>query len=126
MSETVTQAGGGTQFHVGTGSTGTIQYRWLDSPNKGTAVSANDCSDFHVLGSSSSYGVGDTNYHTLSTGRSSGDCFVLQGRTQPGPGQHGQPRRQGAAVTQVARRRGGGRPRAGGARRRHARGRVGR
>jgi hypothetical protein len=85
MTEAVSQAGGGTQFHIGSGSSGLAQYRWLDSPNKSTVVSANDCADLHVLGSVSSYGVGDTSYHGLFTGIA-GTCFILQGRTQAGQG----------------------------------------
>ena len=41
MSESLGQAGGGTQFHISSGASGLAQYRWLDSPNKGTVVSAN-------------------------------------------------------------------------------------
>jgi|tagenome__1003787_1003787.scaffolds.fasta_scaffold17547925_1 hypothetical protein len=83
LTESVSTWGGGTQFHISTGS-GSAQFRWLDSPNKTTVISGNSCSDLTLYGSSS-IGVGDTNYHTLFGG-SSGTCFVLRGRTSAGSG----------------------------------------
>jgi hypothetical protein len=85
MTESVSQAGGGTQYHIGSASTGAVQYHWSDSPNKSNLVSVNRCSDFALLGGPSSYGVGDTSWHTIYSG-ASGTCFVLQGRTQTGQG----------------------------------------
>jgi hypothetical protein len=84
LSESLSQAGGGTQFHISSGGS-LVQYRWLDSPSKSTLVSANTCTDFYLLGSPSSYGVGDTSYHSLFSG-GPGQCFVLQGRTGAGQG----------------------------------------
>jgi hypothetical protein len=84
LSESLTQWGGGTQFHISTGGS-LVQYRWLDSPNKTTVISGNNCTDFGLLGSASSYGVGDTSYHSLFNG-GQGQCFVLQGRTGSGQG----------------------------------------
>jgi hypothetical protein len=84
LTESLSQWGGGTQFHISTGGSA-VQYRWLDSPNKTTVISANNCTDFGLLGSSSAYGVGDTSYHTLYNG-SQGQCFILQGRTGAGQG----------------------------------------
>jgi hypothetical protein len=86
MSESLSQAGGGTQYHVSTGGTGIAQYRWVDSPNKGTVVSANYCTDLNVHGSVQTIGIGDTNYHTLFSGGSQGECFVVQGHVQYGQG----------------------------------------
>ncbi len=86
MTESLSQAGGGTQFHISSGSSGVAQYRWLDSPNKSNVVSANNCSDLHVIGSVASYGVGDTGYHWLFTNGFAGQCFILQGHTNPGQG----------------------------------------
>ena len=85
LTTTTSRYGGnpGTQFHVSTGGAA-IQYRWLDSPSRSMVISANDCFDFSVLGSSSSYGAGDTGYHTLWANGPSAYCFVLQGRTQSG------------------------------------------
>lgn len=84
LTESLSQAGGGTQFHISTGGS-LVQYRWLDLPNKSTVISANSCSDFSLLGSPSSYGVNDTSYHSLYSGVPS-QCFVLQGRTGAGQG----------------------------------------
>jgi hypothetical protein len=84
MTESLSQAGGGTQFHISTGGS-LIQYRWLDSPNKGTVVSSNTCTDFALLGNVASYGVGDTSYHSLYYG-AQGQCFILQGHVQYGQG----------------------------------------
>jgi hypothetical protein len=86
LTEALSRAGGGsgTQYHVSTGGA-VVQYRWLDSPNKSTVISANSCGDFALFGSPSSYGVGDTTYHSLWNGASQ-TCFVLQGRTAAGQG----------------------------------------
>jgi hypothetical protein len=84
MTESLSQAGGGTQFHISTGGS-LIQYRWLDSPNKSNVVSANTCTDFALLGSVAGYGVGDTGYHSLYSG-TQGQCFILQGHTNAGQG----------------------------------------
>src|SRR5690349_24623820 len=66
LTESLSRIGGGngTQFHVSSGGS-LIQYRWDDSPNKSTVISANSCSDGSVVGAPASYGVGDTSYHTL-------------------------------------------------------------
>jgi len=72
-----------TQYHITTGGSA-VQFRWVDSPNKSTVISANDCGDLALYGSSS-YGVGDTGYHTLFNGASN-QCFVLRGRTGSGQG----------------------------------------
>jgi hypothetical protein len=74
----------GSQFHISTGGS-LVQYRWLDSPSKSTVISINTCSDWAVLAAPSSYGVGDTSYHSLYNG-ASGQCFVLRGRTAAGQG----------------------------------------
>ena len=84
LTESLSKWGGGTQFHISTGGSA-VQYRWLDSPNKTTVISGNSCTDFSLLGSASTYGVGDTSYHGLFNG-ASGQCFVLQGRTGAGQG----------------------------------------
>jgi hypothetical protein len=73
----------GTQFHISTGGS-LVQFRWLDSPNKDTVISGNSCTDLSLYGSSS-YGIGDTSYHSLFSG-ASGTCFVLRGRTAAGEG----------------------------------------
>ncbi len=87
LTESLSRYGGGqgTQYHVSTGGA-TVQYRWLDSPSKSTVISVNNCGDFTLLGNSSSYGAGDTSYHTLWSNGTSGWCFVVQGRTQAGQG----------------------------------------
>jgi hypothetical protein len=72
-----------TQYHITTGGSA-VMFRWLDSPNKTTVISGNSCTDLSLYGSSS-YGVGDTGYHTLFNGPS-GSCFVLRGRTGSGQG----------------------------------------
>jgi hypothetical protein len=86
LTESLSQAGGGsgTQYHVSAGGS-LVQYRWLDSPNKSTVISANTCQDMALLGGSSAYGVGDTSYHGLWNG-SGGVCFILRGRTGAGQG----------------------------------------
>jgi hypothetical protein len=84
LTESLSRWGGGTQFHISSGGSA-VQYRWLDSPNKTTVISGNSCTDFSLLGSASTYGVGDTSYHGLFNG-AAGQCFVLQGRTGAGQG----------------------------------------
>ena len=84
LTEAISQAGGGTQFHISAGGS-LVQYRWLDSPNKTTVISGNSCTDYGLLGSASTYAVGDTSYHSLFSGYQ-GQCFVLQGRTGSGQG----------------------------------------
>jgi hypothetical protein len=74
-----------TQYHVSSGGA-PVAYRWLDSPAKSTVISVNDCTDYHLLGGSSSYGAADTSYHTLWGNGLSGWCFVVSGRTQAGQG----------------------------------------
>jgi hypothetical protein len=84
LSESVSTYGGGTQYHIATGTDGWSSFRWLDSPNKVTVISNNACTDLSNLGSSS-YGVGDTSYHALFQGTTS-QCFVVRGRTASGQG----------------------------------------
>jgi hypothetical protein len=85
MTEAVSQAGGGTQYHIGTNSSGWVQYRWLDSPNKWTLVSVNNCGDLALLGGPSGYAAADTTYHAIYYGPAA-TCFELNGRTQDGQG----------------------------------------
>jgi hypothetical protein len=84
LTETTSSYGGGTQYHVTTGGS-VVQYRWLDSPIKGTVISANTCADAAMLGQAS-YGVSDTAYRTIWSSGYSQACFILRGRTQPGQG----------------------------------------
>jgi hypothetical protein len=72
-----------TQYHITSGGSA-VSFRWLDSPNKSTVISGNSCTDLSLYGSSS-YGVGDTGYHTLFNGVPS-QCFYLRGRTGSGQG----------------------------------------
>jgi len=87
LTETLSRYGGtpGNQYHVSSGGAA-VQYRWVDSPSKATVISVNDCTDYHLLGGSSSYSAGDTGYHTLWSNGVSGWCVVIQGRTQAGQG----------------------------------------
>ncbi len=62
-----------------------VSFRWLDTPAKATVISANSCADWALLGSSSSYAVNDTSYHSLFQG-GAGHCFVMRGRTASGQG----------------------------------------
>ena len=48
-------------------------------------MSGNSCSDWGLLGSTATIGVNDTSYHTLFGG-STGQCFVMRGRTASRPG----------------------------------------
>ena len=59
-------------------------YRWLDSPNKTTVISANTCCRSDPCGRHQ-INVGDTGYHWLFSA-SPGACFVLRGRTAAGSG----------------------------------------
>jgi hypothetical protein len=75
--------GGGTQFHISTSGDGSVSYRWLDGDmTKTTVISANSCTDFGQFGSSTFLG-GDITYHQLFAA-SSGQCFLLRGRTTAG------------------------------------------
>jgi hypothetical protein len=85
LTESTSTYGGGTQYHIATGTDGWSSYRWLDSPSKATVISNNTCSDWWLLGNTSGYSAGDTSYHALFAG-SSGQCFVVRGRTQVGQG----------------------------------------
>jgi hypothetical protein len=73
-----------TQYHVSSTGDGWVSYRWLDSPNKTTVISANGCSDLALFGNSV-FGVNDTSYHALYPG-GAGQCFLLRGRTSSGSG----------------------------------------
>jgi hypothetical protein len=84
MSESLSTWGGGTQFHIAQGTDGWVSYRWLDSPNKVTVISANNCGDWSLI-NSSTYGAGDTSYHALFNSYA-GRCFVMRGRTASGQG----------------------------------------
>ena len=84
LTESTSTYGGGTQFHVATDSDGNVYFRWLDSPNKTTVISANYCSDWALI-NSNVHGVGDTSYHYLFNG-TPGYCFVMRGRTGSGQG----------------------------------------
>src|SRR3954452_24969330 len=85
LTETTSTYGAGTQFHISSGTDGWASFRWLDSPNKTTVISANSCSDLSLLGSAASIGVGDTGYHNLFQGGQA-QCFVMRGRTGSGQG----------------------------------------
>ena len=84
LTESTSTYGRGTQYHITVGGS-TVEFRWLDSPNKITVISANACSDWNQVNGSSVYGVNDTGYHTLFNG-SGGQCFVMRGRTASGQG----------------------------------------
>src|SRR3954470_11380042 len=84
LSESTSTYGNGTQFHIASGTDGNVSFRWLDSPNKVTVVSANYCSDWSQI-NASTYGVGDTSYHVLFNA-GDGFCFVMRGRTASGQG----------------------------------------
>jgi hypothetical protein len=85
LTQTLSTYGGGTQFHIATGTDGWVAFRWLDSPTKITVVSGNACSDWSLIGQNPTIGVGDTGYHSLFQGFT-GQCFVLRGRTGAGEG----------------------------------------
>ncbi len=83
LGPTTTTYGGGTQFHISQDGDDSVSYRWLDGDlTKTTVISGNNCSDFALLGKST-FGPGDTSYHTLFNGITS-QCFVLRGRTDSG------------------------------------------
>jgi hypothetical protein len=84
LTESVATWGGGTQFHISAGGDGWAAFRWLDSPNKTTVISANGCTDYSLLGSQT-YPVNDTGYRNLFWGPG-GACFVMRGRTAAGSG----------------------------------------
>lgn len=71
------------QFTISSGGPHPAQFRWLDSPNTSTNVFAASCADNAQIGSTRTYGVGDTSYQTFFTG-SSGTCFKLWGQTTSG------------------------------------------
>jgi hypothetical protein len=85
LTETTSSAGGGTQYHISTGTDGWVSYRWLDAPTKTTVVSGNSCSDLSLFGSPATIGVNDTGYKALFNG-GGGLCFILRGRTASGSG----------------------------------------
>jgi hypothetical protein len=85
LTETLSTYGGGTQFHIATGTDGWVAFRWLDSPTKITVVSGNACPDWSQIGNSQTIGSGDVEYHSLFQGFA-GECFVLRGRTASGQG----------------------------------------
>jgi hypothetical protein len=72
------------EFHISSSGDGWAAFRWIDSPNKTTVISANQCSDLSAYGQDT-IGAGDTSYHNLFRG-SSGQCFLLRGRTASGSG----------------------------------------
>jgi hypothetical protein len=84
LTETAVTWGGGTQFHISSSGDGTAYFRWLDSPNKTTVISANGCTDGTLFGTAT-IGVGNTNYAGLFSA-SAGFCFVVRGRTAIGSG----------------------------------------
>src|SRR6202008_286563 len=53
LSESLSTYGGGTQFHIASGTDGSVSFRWLDAPNKTTVISGNSCQDWSLIGSSS-------------------------------------------------------------------------
>lgn len=75
----------GSNFSIASGTDGLVQYRWLDTPAKATVISAAACSDLSQLGSSAVIAVNSTSYYSLFSG-STGQCFVLRGRTTSGSG----------------------------------------
>jgi hypothetical protein len=84
LTDTVSTWNNGQQFHIGSTGDGWLAYRWLDSPNKTTVISANACGDYSVLGSAT-IGSGNTSYQNLFWGPT-GACFVMRGRTAVGSG----------------------------------------
>jgi hypothetical protein len=85
MFETLSTYGGGTQFHISSGTDGWVTFRWLDVTDHTTVNSANACADLALLGSSTTITAGDTNYHGLFHDVA-GTCFELRGRTAAGSG----------------------------------------
>ncbi|MDX6640810.1 MAG: hypothetical protein QOF12_1821 [Solirubrobacteraceae bacterium] len=84
LTETTSSYGGGTQFHISSGTDGWVSYRWLDVPSKDTVISGNFCSDLSLIGKSS-IPSGNTAYHQLFNGFQ-GECFIVRGRTAAGEG----------------------------------------
>jgi hypothetical protein len=84
LTETVSIYGGGTQYHIATGTDGWVSYRWLDSPSKTTVISGNTCQDWAQIGNTA-ISAADTSYHALFRGSAS-QCFVVGGRTAIGSG----------------------------------------
>ncbi len=82
LTESTSTYGGGTSFHISSGTDGRVDFRWLDSPNKTTVISANACGDYALYGSAV---TADTNYRYLFTGGTS-QCFLMRGRTAAGSG----------------------------------------
>ena len=85
LTETTSTWGGGTQFHISSGGDGSAAFRWLDSPNKTTVISANTCTDVSLLGSATRSASTTRTTTTCSPARP-GACFVLRGRTAIGSG----------------------------------------
>ena len=85
LTESTSTWGGGTQFTISVSGDGWAAYRWLDSPNKTTVISANTCTDGALRGSAATIGVNNTSYHNLFPGLP-GSCFILRGRTAIGSG----------------------------------------
>src|ERR1700754_3123485 len=84
LTESTSTWGGGTQFHISSSGSGTASFRWLDSPNKTTVISANGCTDGSHYGGAT-IGVGDTGYKALFSGPT-GWCFLMRARTAIGSG----------------------------------------
>jgi hypothetical protein len=72
------------EFHISSSGDGWAAFRWVDSPNKTTVISANSCTDLAAFGQDA-IGASDTGYHNLFHG-SVGQCFLLRGRTASGSG----------------------------------------
>jgi hypothetical protein len=84
LTETTSTLGGGTQFTISSGGSGSASYRWLDTPSKTTVISANHCTDGTLRGAAT-IPVNNTSYHALFSG-AVGACFILRGRTAIGSG----------------------------------------
>ena len=84
LTDTASTYGGGTQFHISTGTDGSVSYRWLDVTDHTTVISGNSCADYSLLGTNT-ISSGNTSYHLLFWG-TQGQCFVLRGRTAIGSG----------------------------------------
>ena len=86
LTETTATYGGGTQYHIATGTDGWSSYRWLDSPSKPTVMSNNTLPGLaaarqhvRVLGAA-------TRATTRCSTAGPEQCFVVRGRTQIGYG----------------------------------------
>lgn len=84
LTESVSSYGGGTQFHIASGTDGSVSYRWLDVPSKTTVISGNSCSDLANYGSTT-IPSGNTSYTGLFSGWAN-LCFIVRGRTASGSG----------------------------------------